>query len=307
MHSQIKESARGLWSQILMHTAGLAAEQLSGKHGPCPICGGKDRFRFDDRDGTGSFYCNNCGAGDGFKLLMLLRKCSFPEASASVASCLGRSQTRTRASLEDAILKVWDESAHLSTASSALKYLASRINGFAIAPECLRFHSHLQFFDGDHAVVKSPAIVAPVTKLDGRIVTLHRTYITSEGAKAFGAKSKKLMPAVFPGACSGAAIKLFAPGYRLGLCEGIETALAAQIATDIPTWATVSASLMPKVEIPKTVTEIVIFADNDENQAGQTAAAKTANRLVNEGFQVKIVIPPIPGTDWLDVWNEAHQ
>jgi putative DNA primase/helicase len=22
---------------------------LSGKHGPCPLCGGRDRFRFDDR------------------------------------------------------------------------------------------------------------------------------------------------------------------------------------------------------------------------------------------------------------------
>ncbi|MDI5829610.1 hypothetical protein MJN51_36035, partial [Salmonella enterica subsp. enterica serovar Kentucky] len=34
------------------------------RHAPCPACGGKDRFRFDD-NGRGSFICNQCGAGDG--------------------------------------------------------------------------------------------------------------------------------------------------------------------------------------------------------------------------------------------------
>ena len=25
------------------------------------MCGGKDRYRFDDQDGTGSWFCNRCG------------------------------------------------------------------------------------------------------------------------------------------------------------------------------------------------------------------------------------------------------
>jgi putative DNA primase/helicase len=47
---------------------GVDARFLTGRHGPCPVCGGTDRFRWDDKDGTGSFFCSGCGPGDGFML-----------------------------------------------------------------------------------------------------------------------------------------------------------------------------------------------------------------------------------------------
>ncbi|MBK7837114.1 MAG: hypothetical protein IPJ49_05390 [Candidatus Obscuribacter sp.] len=56
---------------------GINPAHLSGRHNACPICGGSDRFRFDDQEGDGTFYCNQCGAGDGFKLLMLLKGIGF--------------------------------------------------------------------------------------------------------------------------------------------------------------------------------------------------------------------------------------
>ncbi len=64
------ERARGRWSEILPRL-GIDARFLRNRHGPCPLCGGKDRFRFDDLDGTGSYYCNQCGAGVG---IILIRK-----------------------------------------------------------------------------------------------------------------------------------------------------------------------------------------------------------------------------------------
>ncbi|MDM4912857.1 primase-helicase zinc-binding domain-containing protein [Escherichia coli] len=50
--------------------AGLSIDvpDSSRRHAPCPACGGKDRFRFDD-NGRGSFICNQCGAGDGLDLI----------------------------------------------------------------------------------------------------------------------------------------------------------------------------------------------------------------------------------------------
>ncbi|NYY79755.1 hypothetical protein DMH17_06695 [Raoultella planticola] len=33
------------------------------------MCGGADRFRFDDKEGRGTWFCNQCGAGDGLKLV----------------------------------------------------------------------------------------------------------------------------------------------------------------------------------------------------------------------------------------------
>src|ERR1700730_8344235 len=64
------ERARGRWQEILPQL-GIDTRFLRNKHGPCPICGGKDRYRFDDRDGSGSYYCNQCGPGCG---MLLVRK-----------------------------------------------------------------------------------------------------------------------------------------------------------------------------------------------------------------------------------------
>ena len=37
--------------------------------GTCPMCGGKDRFRFDDKGGRGTWICSQCGAGDEIELV----------------------------------------------------------------------------------------------------------------------------------------------------------------------------------------------------------------------------------------------
>ena len=55
-----KERARGRWRQILP-ALGIDARFLTGRNCPCPICGGKDRFRFIDRkDGDGMWLCSQC-------------------------------------------------------------------------------------------------------------------------------------------------------------------------------------------------------------------------------------------------------
>jgi len=73
----ILDAARGRWPDLLQQLGGLTAEQLTDKHQPCPLCGGKDRYRFDDQDGSGSWFCNKCGgkagtggAGSGMDMLM---------------------------------------------------------------------------------------------------------------------------------------------------------------------------------------------------------------------------------------------
>lgn len=68
----VRDAARGRWPEVLSQL-GVRTELLTSKHGPCPGCGGRDRFRFDDRDGDGTFICSQGGggvlAGDGIELL----------------------------------------------------------------------------------------------------------------------------------------------------------------------------------------------------------------------------------------------
>lgn len=52
---------------------GVRTELLERRHGPCPGCGGNDRFRFDDREEAGTWLCSQGGggtvSGDGIALL----------------------------------------------------------------------------------------------------------------------------------------------------------------------------------------------------------------------------------------------
>ena len=82
------EIAAGRWPGIL-ENLGIDAHFLRNKHGPCPACGGHDRFRFDDKDGRGTWICSHCGAGDGFDLLQHLFGWRFREAAEQVERILG--------------------------------------------------------------------------------------------------------------------------------------------------------------------------------------------------------------------------
>ena len=63
----------GNWRAILS-ALGIPSNLLDGQHHPCPGCGGKDRFRFDDKDGRGTWICSQgdgtATAGDALDLLV---------------------------------------------------------------------------------------------------------------------------------------------------------------------------------------------------------------------------------------------
>lgn len=84
---EVTHAAADRWPSVL---AGLHIEVPDSprRHGPCPACGGSDRFRFDD-GGRGSFICNQCGAGDGLDLIRKVNKCDTTEAARLAADVLG--------------------------------------------------------------------------------------------------------------------------------------------------------------------------------------------------------------------------
>src|SRR3954462_2176603 len=82
------ERARGRWREILSQL-GIDSRFLVNKHGPCPLCGGRDRFRFDDKDGTGSYYCNQCGAGVGVILIRNLHGWDHATACGEIDKIIG--------------------------------------------------------------------------------------------------------------------------------------------------------------------------------------------------------------------------
>ena len=99
--NKIADLANGQWPSILGALAGLSAQQLTDKHQPCPLCGGKDRYRFDDKDGTGSWFCGKCGGpdhtgggGSGMDMLMRRNNWDFKEAAQRIEQHLGIAKQR---------------------------------------------------------------------------------------------------------------------------------------------------------------------------------------------------------------------
>lgn len=66
-----------------------------GRAQPCPVCGGKDRFRFDNLQGRGTWFCNQCGSGDGLNLVEKALAVTAKEAAVKVAGVLGEPSGNT--------------------------------------------------------------------------------------------------------------------------------------------------------------------------------------------------------------------
>ena len=91
---EIKRQATGRWVQILQSVCRLTDGQLNSKvHGPCPQCGGTDRFRaLPDVAENGGLFCNKCFSkrnGDGFAAIQWLNGCTFAGALKRVSEFLG--------------------------------------------------------------------------------------------------------------------------------------------------------------------------------------------------------------------------
>ncbi len=72
--------------------------------------------------------------------------------------------------------------------------------------------------------------------------------------------------------------------------EGIETCLAAMLATGYPAWAALSTSGLRGLDLPKDVRDLIVLADGDE--AGDAAAETCALRWKRQGRRVRIARPP---------------
>ena len=87
-YANVEAAATGNWPAILSSLAGLTDKELSNKHQPCPACGGTDCYRFDDKQGSGSYICGQCGAGSGINLFIAVTGMDFSSACNAVGNFL---------------------------------------------------------------------------------------------------------------------------------------------------------------------------------------------------------------------------
>jgi putative DNA primase/helicase len=187
-------------------------------------------------------------------------------------------------------LRIWHDAQPLR-ASPAKAYLESR--GILAASPALRFHPRTPLGPKGRTCFL-PAMIAAVS-LDEGPIAIHRTFLSAEASgKAAFEKPKRAL-----GALGEAAARLFAPvSGKLGLAEGIESAMSAYALNGIPVWATLGNERFGLVSVPESVTELHLFVDHDAG--GELAASRGLAAYARDGRTIHIRKPSSRDTDWND-------
>lgn len=296
----VAQAAAGRWREILGH-CGIALPE-DKKHHPCPACGGKDRFKFDDRDGRGTFYCSGCGNGDGFDLLARVKGMTLSNSINTVRDYLGVAKGIAPATDDPvkAMERLWNKGRLPIDGGPVNLYLKRRLGRHAPP---LSIREAMSVYDPETKKTY-PAMIAKVASTENRAVNLHITYLTKDGHKAATPKPKRVMQGKLPEGC---AIRLAPAADVMGIAEGIETAMAASIMFGMPVWAAVSGAGLSKWTPPAVAKTIHIFADNDATYAGQAKAYALAHRVVVQFKRdVSVSVPGFVGDDWNDALNKFN-
>ena len=294
----IKSAAVGKWASINT-LLGIDSKHFNGKHGPCPLCpdGGKDRWRWNPK--TEHAHCNVCGSLSGMDLAIAYTGKTFRELAPEIKqSILGVAtvtvtpdyNTTDTDKNKQRLERVHKTLIQVGAGKEVIKYLASR--GIGVAPEASCYESRgIGYFQDGQKIGEYKAMVSVFRNSAGETCSYHITYL-QDGKKAEVEFPKKILPAIRP--LSGSAIQLFQPvNGVLAVAEGIETALAVHQLEGLPVWACGNAQLMAALELPASVNQLHIYADQDASFTGQQAAYTLAKKTASKGVAVQVHMPAI--------------
>lgn len=294
---------------------------------------------------TGGSACNTCGVkSSGFDTLMFLERWDFPTAMLEVGILLGlvtehgatkRPSWRYQQPLQQApdpvqearkaaeaielrskMRRYWSESLPLThpDALPARLYLFNRGLRARSLSQQLRYHPRMWLQHEGEKYGFHGAILGRFISPDmSRSVNINRIFVTHDGRKVLPEEGNK-KPMAMPNddTLTGSCVWLDKPGPIVAVGEGVETMIAVRGAYPaLPVGATTTATLLAGLILPAQVQLVLVFADKDVSQTGQTAAASLITRVKSQGLTAKGYLPglAIPdgakSLDWRDVW-EMH-
>jgi hypothetical protein len=282
--------------------------------GPCPLCGGRDRFAINRAKGL--FNCRGCRkGGDAIDLAQHLLGCEFMEAVAfisrneAVAEINREAQGRPPRGA-----KAHDHAASVRRILGALQpnlgtpceaYLRGEdrkidtdaISDILARTDAIGWNPSVYFHEAGHplhgqrlgcivAIMTDPVTAKPTGSIS-------RTYIGPDGKKVGTAKNLDGARGIVRLSRDQDVLE----GLHIG--EGIETCLAAACGLR-PVWSTGSAATMAKLPVLGGIEALTIIADNDENGVGLSAAREVEARWLDAGREVHIKL-----RDKLGDFNDA--
>ena len=302
--NEVTAEAVGKWQSIF---SSLGIEVGNGKHCPCPVCGGKDRFRFDNKDGRGTYICNQCGSGDGLELIKNYCQCDAKEASNRVAECLNLSNQNNQIRENLAFRKIDSEQLHNDNipdnpVCKKVEYLLSKAT---LGQSQYLTKKGLTF---DLPLLDNGRIFVPMLNLHNEYAG--GQFIELDGSKHLmkGSNKKSAFIWVSPNLGKPDEVnKELLTATEIIICEGLATGISIAVfrhrslvisAIDAGNLIHVSKAIR---ELNPTA-KIIIAGDNDIGQSPNTGLAKAieAAQAVNGYYSV-------PDTDCKCDWDDYRQ
>ncbi|WP_139154016.1 primase-helicase zinc-binding domain-containing protein, partial [Enterobacter hormaechei] len=288
------KQACGHWPRIL---PALGVKVIKNRHQACPVCGGSDRFRFDDKEGRGTWYCNQCGAGDGLKLVEKVFGLNASEAAGKVNTVTGNLPPVAPEVI--AAAEAETEADRKAAAALAVRLMENTrpASGNAYLT-CKGFPDReCPVLSATHktggVTFRAGDVVVPLYDDTGALVNLQ--LISSDGLK------RTLKGGQVKGACHVIEGKKQA-GKRLWIAEGYATALTVHHLTGETVMVALSSvnllSLASLARQKHPACQIVLAADRDLNGNGQKKATAAA-----EACEGVVALPPVFG-DWNDAFMQ---
>ncbi|MGE6107701.1 DUF927 domain-containing protein [Aeromonas sobria] len=304
--SDVAAAACGHWPELLA-AMGIDIPRR-GKHGPCPACGGKDRFRLDDKTGRGTFICSQCGSGDGLDLVCRVTNKSPKEAAELIAPLVGLSaggldpvelerihqQQQARA---DAERKRAEQERQKATrrAAAIAGDVAQGVSPYLTAkglewPQAT-INRTLIREGGENYPAGS--LVIPLTNEAGELVNVQ--LIRADGTKRY-----------LHGGQKAGAFHRIDGGELVAVVEGFATGLSIHQATGATVFCGMDcgnlASVARLVRGQQPDARILLCGDNDAHTQGNPGKTKAEQAAAAIGGL--IALPPVAG-DWND-YHRAH-
>ncbi|WOQ13812.1 DUF927 domain-containing protein [Aeromonas media] len=302
--SDVAAAACGHWPELL---AAVGIDIPSrGKHGPCPACGGKDRFRLDDKTGRGTWICNQCGTGDGLDLVGKVTGKSAKEAAELVAPLVGLSAGGLDPAERERIHQHQHAKAEQERKRGEQQRQKAACRAAAIIRDCGQGNtpylerkglgSHLGAVNrtliregGENYPAGS--LVIPLTNEAGDLVNVQ--LIGHDGSKRYLAGGQKVE-----------AFHRIEGGELVAVCEGYATGVSVNSAISGTVYCAMDAgNLQAVAQIARhqhPEARILLCGDNDEGTKGNPGKTKAEQAAIAVGGLV--ALPPVAGD-----WNDYHQ
>lgn len=278
-------------------------------HGPCPMCGGKDRFRLDDK-GRGRWFCNNCGSGDGVDLLCRVFNWSNTEVLHQLNNWLGNAPVplaeavpvEREQTLEERLSQLQQNMIPIRHAHQLGECLYLKSKGYE-GTQVIQTTRILRFplSSGKQLIFTRGATILRLYDWKGQVVALQGIYPVS-GGRFF----KRLLPGSSKAHEYGThrLIGTLKPAAPFVICEGYATAEAiSRVFPEVNVIFALDAgnllSVAQKAREHYPDNRICIAADNDENGAGQRGALKVRAAMAG----IEITWPIATDSDWDDAYR----